>query len=420
MRSLGLTRATLSPRKGRKVPDLLHSQTVDDLFVGRRPVLDKSLSVDSYELVYRHQPGSDRAQSAAALARRVGHGDLGPLVSGRPVWLPAVAESLRDGSLDGADMAGLVLEVDQDVLDDPGMVDVLARWRAKGARIALREDPARPVGVGLPAVVDLVRIDARSAAPVDLTGRLRAVRSAGARVMAENVETHEQHRFLVEAGVDLFQGLFLTEPDQLQKTIPQNRISTLRLIVALDNDEVDIDEIERIVSQDVTLSYQLLRYVNSAFVGLRSKVSSIRQAVVLLGPNTVRQIAAVAIMSADDAKPAELTRTALVRAKLCEGLARSLKEPPSAYYTAGLFSALEALTDVSLTSVLDELPLTAEVRDGILDKTGSIGRAVRVAMAYERCDFDDPVFEFFEAEALSSSYVTAITWVDETLAALHD
>jgi len=392
--------------------------SVDDLFVGRRPILDIDLDVVAYELMYRHTPGEAADAETVNLARRVASDGAMALSSGRAVWLRVTPQMLADELLLPAASDKLIIEVSGDALREQAAE--IATLRDKGVRVAARDDDDSLSSVALPPNLDLVRIDARSIQPVDLTGRLHAVRAAGAKVMAEHVETHDQHRWLKEGGVSYFQGLFLTQPEALNSTMPQNKLATLRLLAALDDPEISIDEVEKVVSQDVSLSYQILRYVNSAFIGLRQKVSSIRQAVVLLGPQTVRQIAGVALMKAEDSKPAELTRAALVRAKFCETIGKFNKDVPSAYYTAGLFSALEAMTDVKIEDVLDELPLTDEVVQGILTKEGPIGKAVAVAIAYEQCNWDDPTFESFDPMMLSEAYFGAIGWVDQTLTALMD
>ncbi len=399
--------------------DVLDASRASDLFVGRRAILDADLAVHAYELVHRHEASASRAEIAERLASVVRAGALTRLSSGRPVWLPTTAEVLADGALGDADPAGLVLEVLPEDLEQPEGRVVLAELRRAGARVAVREHAAEPLAGPLPEFVDVLRLDGETVRPVDVAGRLAGLRAAGVRLFADDVRTHKRRRWLAEGGIDLFAGVFLTEPDVPEIELPANRLATLRLIAELDRPDVEVDEVEQLVAQDVAMSYQILKYVNSAYIGLRQKVSSIRQAVVLLGPPTVRQIAAVALLASDD-KPAELIRTALVRAKLCEGLARALKEPPSSYYTAGLFSSLEAITDAPLAVAVEELPLTDDVRDAILHRTGPIGRAIRAALAHERCDWDDPALGFFDDDALGEAYFTAITWVDEVLRAMAE
>src|SRR5205823_12380766 len=100
--------------------------------------------------------------------------------------------------------------------------------------------------------------------------------------------------------------------------IAANRVSLLNVVAALQDPEIGLPELERLIGHDVTLSFRLLRYINSAFFGLVSEVRSIGQALALLGVENLRRWATLSVLISIDNKPPELMLTALMRARFCE------------------------------------------------------------------------------------------------------
>lgn len=387
-----------------------------DVFIGRRPVLDRDLEVYAYELVYKYDPGLTRAEGTSALVNRILDHGFEDVASNHRILLRVGRSTLMGSVLERLPLDQLIV----DVLDESGIDDALAERVAelhgKGIRVMIPDYVEQDMYRLLTEVADIVKVDVSTFDGSKARARALTLKQKAGLLMAENVETRALHQQYEQAGFDLFQGYFLTQPDVLSGEIPTNRLATLQLIAALQDPEVDIDEIEKAVQQNVALSYAILRYVNSAYVGLRQRVESIRQAIVLLGPPTVRQIASVAMVSELDDRPPEVMKAALARAKMCEGIARHIRESPGTFYTAGLFSALDALTEAPLEDLLAELPLTEEVVAAILRQEGPIGQAVEVSKAYERFDWSDPAFRAYDPVMLSEVYLEALTWADQALA----
>lgn len=385
-----------------------------DVFVARRPVVDVDGGRQFYELRYRHDPTRSEDAVAGAVLRAVT--DAGPDSFGAGRLLVRVTPALvRAGVLDELPLDRLALDLSFAADDD--LLSVLAAARQRGAVLVVADTPLLPRDDRLCASADVARLDAAQADPAEAAALVVAHQRAGRRVLAVNVETHAQQAAWAGVGTTLFQGLFLTQPDVLAETVPGNRLATLQLLASLDAPELDIDAVEAAVSANVNLSIKVLRYVNSAFVGLRRQVDSIRQAVVLIGPPTVRQLAAVALLGDDD-RLAEAGRAALVRARFCDAVARQRREPASAYYTAGLLSAIGPIVRRPLDEVLAELPLTAEVTAAVLDGSGRIGEVVAMARAWEQAAWDDPALLGSDPAVLTEAYLGAISWVDATLTAV--
>jgi c-di-GMP phosphodiesterase len=197
--------------------------------------------------------------------------------------------------------------------------------------------------------------------------------------------------------------------------VATNQLIKLRLVSQLQAADVGFDELEDIISCDVGLSYRLLRYINSAFFSLPREVASIRQALVLLGQRNIRKWATLLVLAdVDNDKPQELMVTGLIRARMCElvGEARGGLDADT-YFTTGLFSVVDALTDRSMVELLSTLPLSREIIAALLNYEGTKGRILRAAIAYERGNFGELGDLPPSRTPLSELYAQAVEWATD-------
>jgi len=240
-------------------------------------------------------------------------------------------------------------------------------------------------------------------------------------LLAEKVEDQACYELCMELGFRYFQGHFFCKPKVITgKRAPTNRLAVVRLLAALNDSNSTVEELEALISQDVGLSYRLLRYINSAFFGVANRIESIHHALVLLGTRSVRRWATLISMSEVTDKPHELLITAMVRAKMCELLAdaRDMKEVDS-YFTVGLFSVLDALLDAPMEETLDSLPISDHLRDALLTHAGPEGDALECVLAYEDGRWADVTQFDLEPIAIRNAYLEAVAWVAEVDGAMR-
>jgi EAL and modified HD-GYP domain-containing signal transduction protein len=176
-----------------------------------------------------------------------------------------------------------------------------------------------------------------------------------------------------------------------------------------------MDKLGEIVSRDVGLSYNLLRFVNSAFFSVPRRIESIRDALVLLGLQNVKRWATLMTLANTNDKPHELIVTGLVRARMCElvAVARGEKRESEGYFTIGLFSVVDALMDVSLIELLRQLPFSQEIMDALLNYDGPKGELLHGVLAYERGDFT-PLMSLMPAGTPPADfYAQAVEWATD-------
>ncbi|MCC5796599.1 MAG: HDOD domain-containing protein [Methylophaga sp.] len=237
---------------------------------------------------------------------------------------------------------------------------------------------------------------------------------------ALNVNATEQFS-LCKQQFDLLQGLFYTLPVIRDNHVlsPSTEIM-MDLLVNLQDPDVEVEILADIINRDVTLSYKLLKLINSAFFGLPRQVESTKQAIVMLGQNQVKTWASLLCMAGLDDKPNELRIVAMQRARMCELLAKYYKGHADVFFTAGLFSTLDALLDKPLADILQNLPLTDELKAGIVNGEGSIGRALADVLHYERGNWNAVSQSPIPAELLMRIYLEAIHWAKELNQQLND
>jgi EAL and modified HD-GYP domain-containing signal transduction protein len=211
-----------------------------------------------------------------------------------------------------------------------------------------------------------------------------------------------------------FQGDYFAKPRLFRhRGVATAGLGSLRQLSELTSGDVSFEDLERIISSDVGLSLKLLRYVNSAFFALPRTVSSVREALGLLGVRTVRRWATVMAISAIPDVPDELVALGLRRARMCEMLAGSaLPEERETLFTIGLFSVADALLDAPMGEVLDSLPFTEEIQTALLRREGPKGELLSAVTAYERGEF--PTLQSADAGvSLAGAYRAALEWADE-------
>ena len=393
---------------------------MNDIFIARQPIYERDLSVYGYELLFRaadtehaHVVDGNQATSQVILNAFTVMG-LDELVGGHLAFINLTQEFLLKEERVPFPVDRVVLEVLEGVEPTEQLIAVLRDFKAAGYRISLDDFVYSEALLPLVRLADIVKVETSVLNAEQLREHVRLLRPYGVKLLAEKVETRQEFELCLELGFDYFQGYFLSRPRTLRgSSIPTHRLPTLTLLAALYRPDVDMEELEDLISQDVSLSYKLLRYLNSAFFPVQRKIDSIRQAVVYLGLQDLRTWASLLALASGSDKPQELMITVMVRAKMCQLLAEALDlKSPSAYFTVGLFSGLDALLDAPLEEIVHTLPLTPETEAALLRKEGPAGRVLDCALSYECGDWDHILGLGVDPEKVITAYLEAIAWTD--------
>jgi EAL and modified HD-GYP domain-containing signal transduction protein len=190
----------------------------------------------------------------------------------------------------------------------------------------------------------------------------------------------------------------------------------MEVLAALQRPDIKVSELDTLINRDVVLSYRLLRYINSAFFGLRRPVDSVGKVVVLLGLTNLKRWVTMTVLAGIDTNPAELITTALVRARFCE-LAGAGRGQPDQLFTLGLFSVLDALMQQPMSDVIRPIPLPDDMKRALTARQGPMGDLLTITVACERGNVPDAP-TVVEQRRLAGAYAEAQAWASTALAEL--
>ncbi len=396
-----------------------------EAFVARQPIFDRHLHVAGYELLFRGGEATSALVSdsegatASVVLNSFTEIGLERLVGAKPAWVNVSREFVLDGLAATVPPSVVGLEILEDELLDERFVHALIELKRQGYRLALDDFEYSVSAERLLTLVDVVKLDLIALGREGMAREVARLRPYGMTLLAEKVESHEEHAYCAELGCDLFQGFFFCRPELMHnRGIVANRASVLQIVAALQDPTVQLAQLERMIGRDVGLSFRLLRYINSAFFGLRFEVSSIGQALALLGVQNLRRWATLTVLASIDGKPPELTVTALVRARFCELAGDQLAGPrPGELFTLGLFSVIDALMDAPIEEVVAMIPFPSDMRDALVAREGEKGELLGCVTALEAGDFD-------RAQRLvrgaGDLYLDALLWANDAAKALFE
>jgi len=398
-----------------------------EVFVARQPIFTKNKNVFAYELLYRsgkqnfydHTDG-DQATSDV-ITNSFSVIGIDTLTGGKRAFINFTQNLLKKEMATIIPPGSVVIELLEDIVPDEEILAACRKLKQLGYTLALDDFVAFNKISPLIDLADIIKVDFLKAKPDDWKAIPREIGNGRIRFLAEKVETLEQYEEAMACGYSYFQGYFFSKPEIFSgQDLAPYKLNYLRIIQEINRFGGDFDRIEEIVKQDVSLSYKLLRLINSAAFGLVTKVTSIKYCLVLLGiKEFVKWVTLVSLRNIGEDKPDELIILSLIRARFAELLAPEvgLRERSSDLFLMGMFSMIDALMDKPLQEIIDEIPVADDVKDALLGNVNPLREIYDVIIAYERGEWDvlaekTARLDVPESE-VSRLYITALQWVQQ-------
>jgi len=314
-----------------------------------------------------------------------------------------------------------VLELASSAEPTPSLLEACRKLKASGFRLALADFTGQPESGPLAELADYIKVDLLKVDAMERGNLLRQLAGSKASLVAQNVETQEQYGQACKEGFDLFQGYYFCRSEPLQShKIPGNRLVHLEILEDLQNDPVDLQRMSQLVMCDASLTYRLLRLVNSPVCAMRQEVTSIHSALMLVGDAAFRRIAMLAIdtdLSAD--QPEEILRMAFERARFCELAAPLCGLTPSEQYLIGMVSLFPAMLRLLMEDLVRMLPLREAARDALLGKEIPEGVLLHWMVCYEHGNWAecDAIVRSsgLSHEQVMSCHALAVEWAEAAL-----
>jgi len=359
-------------------------------FVARQPILTADEKVFGYELLFRdglencfRNPDVDEAsRSTLNTSMLLG---LDVLCDGRRAFINCSRDILLKEYVTLLPSNQTVVEVLESVPADDQVIAACRQLKEAGYMIALDDfavnDPREP----LTDIADIIKVDLRDTSAADAAAMVKRYGPWRCRMLAEKVETREEFVAARQAGFLYFQGYFFRRPEVLTAhEIPANRLNYLRMLKAVSQPELDVREIENVVKGEASLCYRLLRYLNSAAFGFANEIHSVRHALAILGEREVRRwIRLVATLGAGQGKSSELVLSAMVRARFCEVLSPKIPHGDSDLFLMGLLSLMDAILELPMSQVLDNIPIDQETKAVLLGGSSRLRPFYQLMLAQE-------------------------------------
>lgn len=374
-----------------------HNSPTRPCFVARQPILDGRRRVFGYELLFRSgaEGGFSHGDGTEASLRVIGDTlsvfGFDSLTAGKRAFINFTREVLIGDHAFLLPPQRTVVEVLETVEPDDEVLAACRRLRQAGYVVALDDYVGDAAVEPFLGAVDLVKVDFRAAPPGERREVARRLKSHGITLLAEKVETWDEFREGTELGYEYFQGYFFCRPETFSRHgLAPSRANCLRLLDELSRPEIDFNRVEQVLKQEAPLALKLLAYINSMLFGCRDRVSSLKQAALLLGKKNLRRWATMTALGVlCDGKPHELLLTAILRGRFCELLGRraGIESEEQDLFLTGLLSLVDAVLDRPLGEALAQFAVPPAVRDAILNGESQGGQFCRLARAWEGGDW---------------------------------
>jgi EAL and modified HD-GYP domain-containing signal transduction protein len=403
--------------------------------VARQPILDRAQAVIGYELLFRagllHQAYSHLDGDAASrdiILKALSVFGIDPLTGGgeRRAFINFSRGVLLEDLVELLPPSRVVVEVQETVEPDDEVVAACRRLKDAGYTLALDNFTYDLRYEPLIALSDIIKVNFRD--PDRGVRRRLAERLAprGVRLLADKVESWDDYREAVGLGYSLFQGYFFCRPETLsRRSVSPSRLGYLRLLEELGREDVSLDTVELLIKHEPALTLHLLVYINSALFGCRTHVNSIRHAALMLGvENLKRWVLLVAVLGLYEGRPPELFVTCIVRARFLEVLGERIAPVSQRFdmFLLGVLSAADALVRRPLPEALSQFAVSGDLREALLNGSGTFGQALGLLKAYERGNWPEvtaraDVLGVAEPE-IAAIYYQALQWANDALTLL--
>lgn len=392
--------------------------------IGRQPIVNVKENIIGYEFFFRNmtqavQPFKEDMESCAQM-------------------LATTMDEMQDSWLLGQQLAFInvdhlmlnsaflqLMPADKTVLELVKTLNVTAEVIArcqelKQARfkIALDNPHINTNLVPLLPLANYVKLDMREASNKDTQAWFKQYQQASTQIIAEKVETHAQYNDLKEAGYTHFQGYFFAQPQNVaSKTINPSFDSVLNILNLVSQD-ADNKAIENGFKRDTTLSYKLLRYINSVGFGLSCEVQSLAHALTILGRNQLyRWLTLLMVTAGNNTCSPALLKTSIIRGRLTELLGETFfdKQERDSLFVVGVFSLLDVILKMPMTQVLEKLQLPEQIKQALTDRSGVFGPILKLTEACENENQDIlnlAEMLHIEADKVNQCHIEALRWTE--------
>ena len=356
-------------------------------FVARQPIFDRAQNVFGYEILFRNGVEDYFNADPELAARSTLDSSLlygiNTLCDNRRAFVNCTREVLFKDLITLLPPHQTVAEILETVEPEDRVIAACKRLKSFGYMIALDDFAPNDPRLPLCEFADIIKVDVRATRPEERAGMMRRFGSK-CKMLAEKLETPHEFHQARDMGFVYFQGYFFCRPEiVIGHEVPSSRLHYIRLLEMVSRTEIDMRELEKMLKQEASLSYRLLRYLNSPLFGFSLEIKSIRHAMAVLGEREMRRwVRLVVTVGAAEQTCSELVLMGLARARFCELLSNRLRADTD-LFLMGLLSIMDAILEVSMDVLLEQLPVDRETKAALLGQSSSLRPLYQLMLAQE-------------------------------------
>ncbi|WP_099205295.1 EAL and HDOD domain-containing protein [Scatolibacter rhodanostii] len=363
-----------------------------DTYMIRQPIMNEKHKLDAYEIIYQQDSSSlynpQDSKIATAILSFLSHLDKSNFLEGKVAFLTIPPNLLMQNVPHLFDEKKLVIQIEENVLISAEGCQILRRYKNQGFKLALLDFEFNKRYLDILPFVDFMKIDFSNPDDKNIETKINIAHQYNMKTIAYNVDTLAALEKVTQLNFDFFQGNSVAEMVRSKVHKAEHLQSNFfRLIAAISHEHPDFDQIASIISLDVTLTFSLLRVVNSAYFALPNQVKDVKQALTVLGVGQLRHWIYLLSFSSEEGLSEELIKISFLRATFCQELSRSIQNFPlslSEVYLLGMFSTLDILLKVPMEDAVAELSIDNRVKEALIHKTGVCSDLLDICLAYEQ------------------------------------
>ena len=398
-----------------------------DNYIARQPIVGRNGNVVAYELLYYQDSSTTYnahdANTAQAIVQFFNQLDESSFLDGKEAFLTFTPNLLMQNIPRVFDYNKLVIQIEDNVLIHPVARMMLQRYKKQGYRLALVGFQFNSRYMDILPMIDILRINFENITQEQLDTLRSVAAEFNLKLAAYHVDTVEARELAEKCEFHYIQGKAVAEiaRARAQKTPQHLKTNFFRLMAAITREEPELDEIAEIISTDVTLTFSLLKMVNSSYFSIPNRVKDIKQALTILGLGQLRQWIYLLSFGGEDELTDELIKVSFQRAIFCQNLSQTVPNFPLAFseaYMLGMFSILDQLLDVPMEDALASLPISDELKNGLIHQEGECGFMYLLAVAYEEGEWHK-VNKYAKElqiplDIIAQQYLEAVSYVNVT------
>lgn len=397
-----------------------------EIYVARQPIFDNKYNVIAYELLYRdndvnfyNRGISDNVATSILLINSYFNFGIDNLVGEAKAFINFDSHLIKLGIAELLDKDKVVIEILENVEPDRTFLKKIKKLKESGYTLAIDDYTTDYKYNEVTNLCDIVKVDFMENTRDEIKSIVRKLKKSGKVMLAEKVETKEEFEWAKSIGFDYYQGFYFSKPLlEKRKGLSENALQYVRLMSELNEIEPDFEVLADIISIDVSLTYKLLKLVNSNS-RLKNEVTSMKQAIGVLGINELRtwlSLAMVQNMSKQETN--EAVRYAMTRSNLLREIAlhSDLKESVEELTLLGILSIIDTILEMDMAEALKSVPISKEMRDTLLGEKTMYSDAMTLCIAYE-CGIFDDAFDSamkinYDINLLAGHYFDSVSWAE--------